>query len=84
MKYYSEKTQKIYNSEKELLAAEEKLNKQELEAEAKRKERSKRAKEVEDAYNKYQELLKKFINDYGSYHTTISNPISIFDLINFF
>lgn len=79
MKYYSEKTKKLYdtteevvNAEKELEAAEQK--KQELVA--KRKER---AKEVEDAFAAANELLNKFIEDYGSFHTTISTGRSLFD-----
>ena len=80
MKFYSEKTQKLYNSIEELKNAEKELAKQEEEEKAKRDARAKRAKEVEDAYKHYKDLLDAFIKDYGSYHMSINDSNSIFDL----
>lgn len=81
MKYYSEKTQKLYNSEDELKKAETALIKQEAEEKAKRETRAKRAKEVEEAYLKYKKLLESFIKDYGNFHMTINEPESLFDFV---
>ena len=79
MKYYSEKTRKLYNSEVELKDAEKDLNKKEAEEKAKREERGARAKEVEEAYKNYKKLLDAFIKDYGSYHMTLNQSDSLFD-----
>lgn len=81
MKYYSDKTKKLYDTEKDLHDAEKALVKREAEEKAKREERSARAKEVEDAYNKYVELLNAFLKDYGHFHTTINNANSLFDFM---
>ena len=35
--------------------------------------RAARAKEVEDAFNKANELLNKFVEDYGSFHYTYNH-----------
>ena len=89
MKILSEITGKEYTSVDECLEAEAKWQKEmeELKAERERKanERKARAKEVEDASKKYYELLNSFIEDYGSYHSTIKDikfP-SIFDFFRF-
>ena len=75
MKYYSEKTEKLYDSKKDLDAAEKEFDEVELKEKQKKEERATRAKEVNaaydtyiEAYKKYQEVLKEFIKDYGSYH----------------
>ncbi len=82
MKYYSEKTRKLYDNEKDLKNAELTLVKHEAEEKAKREQRSARAKEVEEAFNNYKKLLDAFLKDYGSYHTTFTNSnCSIFDWI---
>ena len=80
MKYLSEKTNKAYNSIEELSAAEKDFDAKQAQIEKKNSERKSRAKEVEDAYkdilkarDKYNELLDKFIKDYGSYHYSVSN-----------
>lgn len=81
MKYYSEVTQRLYNTEKELHDAETKVK---LAEEAKKKaevaktaERATRAKEVEaalkeanTAQSKAIKLLKEFTKDYGYFHTS--------------
>ena len=73
MKYYSEKTKKLYDSEEELNKAEVALSEKELETKKLRDERAKRAKEVDDAYNKYVELLKAFVKDYHYYHRSLKD-----------
>ena len=97
MKFYSEKLNTLYSTEKELLKAEkehdEKLAKEKAEKEKKSNERAARAKEVEDAAKVvsdarkvYTEKLNAFIKDYGTYHSTISRKDfdDIFDdFINF-
>lgn len=84
MKYYSEETKKMYNSEKEcadattaFLAEKEKA---EAEAKAKKEKRSERAKEVElarekmrDAQKNYADVLNQFVKDYGTYHWSTSS-----------
>ena len=83
MKFYSEVTNKLYDSEKALIAAEAEVKRLEEEKiakeRAKKEERSKRAKEVENALkaaNKAQTeaiaLLKAFTKDYGYFHMSYS------------
>lgn len=81
MKYYSETLNKLFETEKDLLAAEQKVKeadeaKRKAEA-AKKEARAARAKEVDKALKdadaasaKAQKLLKEFVKDYGSYHTS--------------
>lgn len=89
MKFYSEKLNKLFDSEKECAEAEEAQVKAEAEAEAKKKalseKRAERAKEVKDAYEAtveawkvYEDKLRSFIDDYGSYHTTVKPSDSFF------
>jgi len=79
MKFYSEITKKLYDTEKELVKAENEIKVKEIaarEAEIKKKaERKSRAKEVEealkaanDAQSKAIQLLKEFTRDYGYFH----------------
>lgn len=81
MKFYSELTKRLYNTEKELIEAETKVKNAEAEKiaaeKAKKEARAIRAKEVENAIKeaaKAQEkastLLKNFVNDYGYFHTS--------------
>ena len=75
MKYFSEKTKKMYDKVELLQEAEKEYDKAH-EVELKKIQQKKdRAKEIEKAYNdakeacnKYNELVNKFIEDYGSYH----------------
>ena len=83
MKYYSEILNKMYDSEQDLLNAEEnakaiEYKKREAEK-AKKLERATRAKEVEkalkeasEAQAKANKLLRSFTHDYGFFHTTYS------------
>lgn len=82
MRYYSDVTKKVYNTEKDLILDERKakeyeLQKQEAEK-AKKAERTARAKEVEkalkdasEAQTKALALLRKFSKDYGYYHMSV-------------
>ena len=79
MKYYSDKTEKLYESVEDLQKAEKALVKQEADEKAKRDARAKRAKEVEDAYKVYKDKLEAFIKDYGNFHMTLNNANSLFD-----
>ena len=84
MKYYSEKLNKLFDSEEQLIAQEEEVAKVEAEKAAKEKalkeNRAARAKEVQEAFEKAKEVnteankkLNDFIKDYGSYHCSFSN-----------
>ena len=79
MKFYSEVTKKLYDSEKDLISAEAEVKAAEakrIEAEKiKKAARANRAKEVETALKEANEaqakalkLLKDFTNDYGYFH----------------
>lgn len=94
--FYSEKLNKHFNTEEECLEAEKAEEKKfELEK-AKKEERAKAAKEVEDAFKAIEEakkeayeLLTKFCEKYGPFHTSYStenlNPFrSVFDIFDNF
>lgn len=83
MKYYSETLKKVYDTPEE-------LEKAELAVSDKKKAREARAKEVEEAITAAHEanehardLLTKFCKDYGSFHTSIKDPVS-FDPFSWF
>lgn len=84
MKYYSEKLHTTYDTEKACVEAEqafeEKLKKEKEEKEKIASARKERAAEVEAAYKAaldaqktYTELRNKFVQDYGTWHMTISS-----------
>ena len=80
MKYYSDKTKKIYDKVEDLQAAETSYDKARAEEDAKQRDRKRRAdevsnarKELANAQKKYNELLDKFVKDYGSYHATYTD-----------
>lgn len=91
MKYYSDFTRALYDTEEALVAAEkelaaekareeEELKKRKEAEEAKKHERKARAEEIEEAHKammaaqkKYQELIAKFVSDYGTYHWSTSS-----------
>ena len=75
MKYFSEKTKKMYDDVDALQKAEKDYDKAHELEEKKTQEKRNRAKDIEKAYEearqacgKYYDLVNKFINDYGSYH----------------
>ena len=82
MRYYSDKTKKLYDTQKELDAAEEKYEMAVLDEQKKRDERSARAKEVNDAIKHANELLKKFNEDYGPFYTSIDNSNLFYHLLD--
>lgn len=99
MKFYSEVTKKLYDSEKELTDAEQRIK--DIEAakvkadELKKTQRTKRAKEVEialkeatEANKKANKLLREFTKDYGYYHTSYTtkdaDDLNFFDIVDAF
>ena len=79
MKYYSDKTKKIYETIEDLQSAEaifdkeyaEKLKEKEVKK-ARVAEIEKARAEAEAAAEKYNKLIREFIRDYKYYHSTIS------------
>lgn len=74
MKFYSDVTNKTYETVDELKEAEVAAEAARVQEEERLQKRATREKELEDAYRviledkkKYTELLEKFIEDYGSY-----------------
>ena len=95
MKFYSEKLDRLFDSQKSCDEAEEAHEKALAEAEAKKKalteKRTERAKEVENLYKeaseatkKYETALRQFIKDYGSYHTTFKTSDPWLRLLDWF
>lgn len=77
MKYYSEKLKKVYDTVEQLKTAEAEYDKAHAAEIKKAEERKRRAdeitaarKDLQNAQKKYNELVNKFIKDYGSYHAT--------------
>lgn len=85
MKYFSEKTKKMYDSVELLETAEKELDeKQEKELKLK-EERKARAQEVEEAYKIANNKFNEFIKDYGSWHCSISTERPVkFDVFSSF
>lgn len=67
MKYYSEETKKMYDSEEDLFKAEEALKAEKEEHKKKLAEQVKRKTEVDAAYENYKNLINAYIKDYGTY-----------------
>lgn len=93
MKYYSDKTKKLYDSV-ELLNEAEMAYDEAHAAELKKAEQKKNAAEaikaarkaVIDAQSRYNELVNQFIKDYGSYHETYrdGDVVSLRDIFNLY
>lgn len=91
MKYYSEKTKRIYESVEELKEAEKKFDELKVEEQKKKEDKAKRLQEIESAYKsvesateKYNALVADFVKDYGYYHNSIvrvNRPKSLVDLL---
>lgn len=82
MKYYSDETKKLYDTEEALKAAEKAVVEARKEKEKLKEQRSARAKEVEDAFKAVEqaqarayELLNAFTKDYGSFHMSWSDSV---------
>lgn len=97
MKYYSDELKQFFPTEAECKAAEDKFFAKRKEEDARKaklsEERKARAKEVEEAYKRlkdarkaYSEKLSQFVEDFGSFHMTISEPneTSVFDIFEKF
>lgn len=83
MQYYSEKTKKLYPTEADLHADEDEFDQERIKLEKAKEEKAARAKEIEEAYKAiegatkhYNDLVNKFIKDYGYYHSTVSRQIA--------
>lgn len=83
MRYYSDKTKKLYSTEDELKAAEVEYDDALLAEKKKREDREARAKEVNDAIKKANDLLKKFNEDYGPFHTSVDSSTLFYHLLDF-
>lgn len=95
MKFYSEKLNKVFDTQEACAEAESAQEKAVAEAEAKKKalaeERANRAKAVEDAYRKaieakqeYDKILQEFLKDYGSFHATFKTTDPFFGIFDWF
>lgn len=82
MKFYSEKLNTMFDSEKDLVAAEDvyeaELATKQAKTEKLKKERKERAAEVEAAHKKYLELLNAFLADYKTYHYSYHSDDGLF------
>ena len=93
MKYYSDKTKKLYETVEDLSKAEKAYDEVHA-AELKKAEEKKNAAEairaarkaIVDAQSKYNELVNQFIKDYGSYHETYrdGDVVSLRDIFNLY
>ena len=63
---------KVFECKEEAIDHETKLAEKKANDEKQKKEQSRRLKEVDDAYENYCTLLKKYVEDYKSYHKKIS------------
>lgn len=87
--YYSEVLKKYFNTEDECVEAEKEYEEAHA-AELKAKEdRANKAKAVEQAYKDYLKLRNDFINEFGSYHMTLTEKDlpeekTLFDLFDSF
>lgn len=67
MKFYSELTRQLYDSEEKLLKAEEVVKEEENKKQKLKLEKENRKSEVDKAYEKFVELRTKYVQDYGIY-----------------
>lgn len=79
MRYYSDVLNKPFDTEEELKAAEAKENEKLELAKVAKEKRAAAAKEVEqayadanEAYKAANEKLRAFLDEYGSYHTSVT------------
>ncbi len=84
MKFYSEITKNLYDSEKELVQAEAEATKAKNARAEKAKEVTELLKAANEASKKANQALSDFVKEYGSFKTTIKDvdvtPHSLFDL----
>lgn len=89
--YKSEVLNQYFDTEEECVKAEKEHEEKKAHEVALREERADRAKEVKEAYEHYLELKSKFIEDYHTYHMTLTekdlpvlNSFNIWDLFDSF
>ena len=73
MKYYSQLTKKLYDTQEDLQKAEIILTKSKADRAERAKEVEKALKEATEASKKANKLLQEFVKDYGSFKTTIKD-----------
>lgn len=73
MKYYSDLTKKLYDTEKQLKAAEVELTKSKADRAQRAKEVTEAIKAANEATEKANKLLSAFVKDYGSFKTTLTD-----------
>lgn len=84
LKYFSDVTNKVYDTEDELNEAELAVSKQKSVREARAKEVEAAIKEAQEANKKAHQTLADFCKDYGAYHKTFKdlrdfNNFGLFD-----
>ena len=88
MKYYSEMTDKVYETKEECEKAEEAIvAKKKAEEEKQLALKNDAFKKAREAEAEAQRLLKEFVKDYGSFHISYngkSSMPSMFDVLNDF
>lgn len=86
MKFYSEITNTLYDSEKELVKAEQEATKAKNNRAEKAKEVTELLRSANEANKKASKALSDFIKEYGSFKTTIKdadiNLDSFWDIFN--
>ena len=73
MKFYSELTKKLYDTQEDLQKAEIEVTKSKADRAERAKEVEKALKEANEANKKANKLLQEFVKDYGSFKTTIKD-----------
>lgn len=73
MKFYSELTKKLYDTQEDLQKAEIAITKSKADRAERAKEVEKALKEATEASKKANKLLQDFVKDYGSFKTTIKD-----------
>lgn len=73
MKYYSEVTKQLYDSKEDLVKAEVAVTKSKADRAERAKEVNEALKAANAAQKKANDLLAKFVKDYGSFKTTLKD-----------
>ena len=73
MKFYSELTKKLYDTQEDLQKAEIEVTKSKADRAERAKEVEKALREANEASKKANKLLQEFVRDYGSFKTTIKD-----------
>ena len=73
MKFYSELTKKLYDTQEELTKAEVEVTKSKADRAERAKEVNEALKVASEAQKKANKLLSDFVKDYGSFKTTLTD-----------